>query len=335
MSSLLFRSLFVSDIDMKTVLFTAPYMIPFLDRFRPLFEKYDLELIVPNVRERMEEADLLKYAGRFDGAICGDDRYTARVIEACAPRLKVISKWGTGVDSIDAEACSRFGIKLGRTPNAFTIPVADTVLGYLLAFARRQPWMDREMKAGNWEKLPGKSLSECTLGVIGVGAIGKAVTRRARAFGMQVLGNDIVEIDHVFIAETGIEMTALKDLLARSDFVSLNCDLNPTSQHLMNAATLALMKPTGILINTARGPIVEEGALVKALQAGRIGGAALDVFEFEPLPADSPLLTMDNVVLAPHNANSSPAAWERVHWNTIKNLLDGLGIDSSELKNGR
>jgi D-3-phosphoglycerate dehydrogenase / 2-oxoglutarate reductase len=335
MSSLLFRSLFVSDIDMKTVLFTAPYMIPFLDRFRPLFEKYDLELIVPNVRERMEEADLLKYAGRFDGAICGDDRYTARVIEACAPRLKVISKWGTGVDSIDAEACSRFGIKLGRTPNAFTIPVADTVLGYLLAFARRQPWMDREMKAGNWEKLPGKSLSECTLGVIGVGAIGKAVTRRARAFGMQVLGNDIVEIDHVFIAETGIEMTALKDLLARSDFVSLNCDLNPTSQHLMNAATLALMKPTGILINTARGPIVEEGALVKALQAGRIGGAALDVFEFEPLPADSPLLTMDNVMLAPHNANSSPDAWERVHWNTIKNLLDGLGIDSSELKNGR
>jgi len=335
MSSLLFRSLFVSDIDMKTVLFTAPYMIPFLDRFRPLFEKYDLELIVPNVRERMEEADLLKYAGRFDGAICGDDRYTARVIEACAPRLKVISKWGTGVDSIDAEACSRFGIKLGRTPNAFTIPVADTVLGYLLAFARRQPWMDREMKAGNWEKLPGKSLSECTLGVIGVGAIGKAVTRRARAFGVQVLGNDIVEIDHVFIAETGIEMTALKDLLARSDFVSLNCDLNPTSQHLMNAATLALMKPTGILINTARGPIVEERALVKALQAGRIGGAALDVFEFEPLPADSPLLTMDNVMLAPHNANSSPAAWERVHWNTIKNLLDGLGIDSSELKNGR
>jgi D-3-phosphoglycerate dehydrogenase len=320
---------------MKTVLFTAPYMIPFLDRFRPLFEKYDLELIVPNVRERMEEADLLKYAGRFDGAICGDDRYTARVIEACAPRLKVISKWGTGVDSIDAEACSRFGIKLGRTPNAFTIPVADTVLGYLLAFARRQPWMDREMKAGNWEKLPGKSLSECTLGVIGVGAIGKAVTRRARAFGMQVLGNDIVEIDHVFIAETGIEMTALKDLLARSDFVSLNCDLNPTSQHLMNAATLALMKPTGILINTARGPIVEERALVKALQAGRIGGAALDVFEVEPLPADNPLLKMGNVMLAPHNANSSPAAWERVHWNTIKNLLDGLGIDSSELKNGR
>jgi len=317
---------------MKTVLLTAPYMLPFVERFRPLFEKYDLELIVPNVRERMEEADLLKYAGQFDGAICGDDRYTARVIEACAPRLKVISKWGTGVDSIDAEACSRFGIKLGRTPNAFTIPVADTVLGYLLAFVRRLPWMDRAMKAGNWEKLPGKSLCECTLGVIGVGAIGKAVTRRARAFGMQVLGNDIVEIDHVFIVETGIEMTSLKDLLSRSNFVSLNCDLNPTSHHLMNADTLALMKSTGVLINTARGPIVEEQALVEALQAGRIGGAALDVFEVEPLPADSPLLKMDKVMLAPHNANSSPAAWERVHLNTIKNLLDGLGIPAEGLQ---
>ena len=176
----------------------------------------------------MEEEDLLKYAGQFDGAICGDDRYTLRVIEACAPRLKIISKWGTGIDSIDAEACSRYGIKIGRTPNAFTTPVADTVLGYMLAFVRRLPWMDRAMKSGVWDKIPGKALSECTLGVVGVGTIGKVVTRRARAFGMQVLGNDIVEIDHVFITETGIEMTALEDLLSRSDFVSINCDLNPT-----------------------------------------------------------------------------------------------------------
>ena len=129
---------------MPTVLFTAPYMIPFLDRFRPVLEKYGIDLIVPDeVQERMEEGDLLKYAGQFDGAICGDDRYTERVIEACAPRLKVISKWGTGIDSIDAEACSRHGIKIGRTPNAFTTPVADTVLGYMLAFARRHPGWTR------------------------------------------------------------------------------------------------------------------------------------------------------------------------------------------------
>jgi D-3-phosphoglycerate dehydrogenase / 2-oxoglutarate reductase len=315
----------------KHILFTAPYMIPFVDRFRPVFEKYGLELIVPDVRERMEEADLLQYAGQFDGAICGDDRYTARVLAACAPRLKVISKWGTGIDSIDAEACSRHAIKIGRTLNAFTTPVADTVLGYMLAFARRHPWMDREMKLGKWEKIPGKALSECTLGVVGLGNIGKAVTRRAKAFGMKVYGTDIVEIDHVFISETGIHLTDLHALLSNSDFVSIHCDLNPTSQHLINADTLAWMKPTTVLINTARGPIVDEKSLIAALQAGRLAGAALDVFEVEPLPVESPLMSMENVLLAPHNSNSSPTAWERVHWNTIKNLLDGLGIDSAGL----
>ncbi|HNQ94468.1 MAG: phosphoglycerate dehydrogenase [Anaerolineales bacterium] len=309
-----------------TVLFTAPYMIPFVERFKPVFDKYNIELIVPDVRERMEEEDLLKYAGQFDGAICGDDRYTARVIEACAPRLKVISKWGTGIDSLDASACSRHSVSIGRTPNAFTTPVADTVLGYMLAFARRQPWMDAEMKRGKWEKISGKSLSECTLGVVGVGNIGKAVTRRAKAFGMKVYGNDIVDIDHVFVSETGIEMTSLHFLLSNSDFVSINCDLNPTSRHLMNADTFALMKPTAVLINAARGPIVDEKALIEALQSKRLAGAALDVFEVEPLPLDSPLMKMDNVMLAPHNSNSSPAAWERVHWNTIKNLVEGLGI---------
>jgi D-3-phosphoglycerate dehydrogenase / 2-oxoglutarate reductase len=310
-----------------TVLLTAPYMIPFVDRFRSIFDQYDIDLIVPDVHERMEEADLLDYAGQFDGAVCGDDRFTLRVLDACAPRLKVISKWGTGVDSIDAEACSRYGIKLCRTTNAFTLPVADSVLSYILAFARRQPWMDREMKSGKWEKIPGKALSECTLGVIGLGNIGKAVTRRARAFGMKVYGTDIVDIDHVFVAETGIEMTTLEALLSHSDFVSVNCDLNPTSYHLINSDSLALMKPNAVLINTARGPIVEERALIEALQVKRLAGAALDVFEHEPLPADSPLLKMDNVMLAPHNSNSSPAAWERVHWNTIRNLLDGLGVE--------
>ena len=311
---------------MPTVLMTAPYMIPLLDRFRPIFEKHGIELIVPQVRERMEEADLLKYAGQFDGAICGDDRYTARVLDACAPRLKIISKWGTGIDSIDSAAASRLTIKVGRTPNAFTTPVADTVLAYLLAFVRRQPWMDAAMKRGQWEKIPGRALSECTLGVIGVGNIGKAVARRARAFGMKVLGADIVDIDHVFLSESGIHMTSLDALLSDSDFVSVNCDLNPTSHHLIDAQTLARMKPSAVLINTARGPIVDEPALVAALQSGQIAGAALDVFEHEPLPLDSPLLKMDNVMLAPHNANSSPAAWERVHWNTIRNLLEGLGM---------
>jgi D-3-phosphoglycerate dehydrogenase len=164
-----------------------------------------------------------------------------------------------------------------------------------------------------------------------VGTIGKAVIHRARAFGMKFLGNDIIEIDHVFLAENGVRMTSLDSLLSNSDFVSLNCDLNPTSFHLINARTLSLMRPTTVLINTARGSVVDETALVAALQAGTIGGAALDVFEVEPLPAESPLRKMDIVLLAPHNANSSPVAWERVHWNTIHNLLSGLGIPDTNL----
>ncbi len=268
----------------------------------------------------------MKYAGQYDGTICGDDRYTSQVLQACAPRLKVIAKWGTGIDSIDQLEAKRLGISVRNTPNAFTLPVADTVMGYLLAFARCQPWMDRALKAGHWEKIPGVSLSECTLGVIGVGNCGKAILRRARGFGMKLLGNDIIPIAPDFILENGVEMTSLDDLLARSDFVSLNCDLNPTSFHLMNEKTLSLMKPGAVLVNASRGAVIDEPALIRALQSKTIAGAALDVFEKEPLPSDSPLLEMDHVLLAPHNANSSPAAWERVHQNTLSNLMGGLGL---------
>lgn len=317
---------------MYTILLTAPYMVPLYERFLPVFKHYGLEVIVVPVKERLDEEQLLSYAGTFDGALAGDDQYTARVLEACAPRLKVISKWGTGIDSIDQQACTRLGIKIGRTPNAFTLPVSDSVMGYVLAFARRQPWMDRDIKAGVWHKLPGRSLSETTLGVVGLGNIGKAVIRRACPFGMRLLGVDIIEIAPDFLVENGVEMTSLEDLLARADFVSLNCDLNPTSYHLMDARTLTLMKPTAVLINTARGPVVDEPALIAALQSQSIAGAALDVYEHEPLPPESPLRQMENVMLAPHNSNSSPAAWERVHWNTLRNLLEGLGLDASSLE---
>ena len=317
---------------MTTILLSAPYMLTFLDRFKPILESYGLDLITPIVNERMEEKELLELAGKFDGVICGDDRFTERVLEASLPRLKVISKWGTGVDSIDGDACKRFGIQLTRTQNAFTLPVSDSVLGYMLAFARKQPWMDMDMKTGRWKKILGRSLSECSLGVIGVGNIGKAVIHRANAFNMNIFGNDIIEIDPLFLADHRVSMISLEKLVSESDFISVNCDLNPTSIHLINNQILSLVKPDAILINTARGPIVDESALVQALQSGLLAGAALDVFEQEPLPENSPLKTMENVMLAPHNSNSSPTAWEKVHFNTIRNLLEGLGISSEGLQ---
>jgi D-3-phosphoglycerate dehydrogenase len=316
---------------MPTILLSAPYMQAIAGRFQPVFDHYGIEVIFPEVHERMEEEQLLLYAGKIDGTICGDDRYSARVLACFAPRLKVISKWGTGIDSIDRAAALQMGIQVRNTPNAFTLPVADSVMGYLLAFARTQPWMTEQMRRGIWDKIPGRSLSECTLGVIGVGNIGKAVIRRARGFGMKLLGNDIQPIAPDFLVEHGLEMTTLEDLMRRADFVSVNCDLNPSSYHIINAQSLAWMRPSAVLINTARGPLVDEPALVDALHSGQIAGAALDVFEQEPLPLDSPLLRMENVMLAPHNANSSPSAWERVHWNTLRNLVDGLGLDPSDL----
>ncbi|MBX0331025.1 phosphoglycerate dehydrogenase [Oscillochloris sp. ZM17-4] len=312
------------------VLISAPYMQPAIDRFRPIFAERGIELLVPPVSERLEEQDLLRWVGDIDGAICGDDRFTERVLRA-APRLRVIAKWGTGIDSIDRDACARLGIALCNTPNAFSEPVADTVLGYMLCFARKLPWMDRLMRDGSWGKIPSVSLRECTLGIVGVGNVGGAVARRAAGFGMRIVGCDPVPPPAELRDSVGMTMADLPTLLREADFVSINCDLNPSSRHLMSAAAFAQMRPGAVLINTARGPIVDEPALVAALQAGQIGGAALDVFEDEPLPADSPLRGMDNVLLAPHNSNSSPLAWERVHMNTIRNLLNVLTPDRSEL----
>ena len=317
---------------MPTVLISAPYMLPFMHRFTPILESFGLTVVIPPVDERLKAEDILRYAGKFEGTICGDDRYTAEVIEACSPQLKVLSKWGTGIDSLDQDVAERFGVKIYRTPNAFTVPVSESVMGSMLSFARNLPWMDKAMKSGEWKKIPGHTLSESVLGVIGVGNIGQAVIRRARPFGMKILGNDIVPIEPDFIIEQGVEMTSLGDLLIRADYISLNTSLTPSSYHLINAETLRLVKKNAVLINTSRGPVVHEEALIAALQEGRLRGAALDVFEEEPLPKDSPLMEMENVMLSPHNTNSSPFFWERIHWNSIRNLLLGLDIPVGDIE---
>lgn len=305
------------------VLISAPYMLPVIDEFAAEFSRNDIRIIKANVEERLEEHQLIPLLADIDGVICGDDRYTARAIHA-APRLKVIVKWGTGIDSIDSVEAARRGIRVCRTPNAFSDPVADSVLGYILCFARRLPHMDRMMKAGIWDKIPGRALNESTLGVIGVGDVGSAILRRANGFGMKLIGSDIREIDANKLMELGVRMVPLEELLRSADFISVNCDLNPDSRHLLSAREFALMKRTAVVINAARGPIIDEIALIEALKTGEISGAAMDVFENEPLPGDSPLCGMENVMLAPHNSNSSPTAWARVHRNSIDELVAGL-----------
>ena len=305
------------------VMVSAPYMIPEIDRFRDWFTEHDIEIEIPNVVERMEEKDLLPIIERYDGVICGDDRFTENVYKA-AKKLKVVSKWGTGIDSINKDIAEKYGVMVGNTPDAFSHPVSDSVLGFMLAFSRNIIGSDRLMKNGEWEKIKGKTLGEQTLGIIGCGNVGSRVAKKANAFGMKIYACDIRELPKPILEQYNIEQVDLDTLLRESDFVSTNCDLNNSSYHILSDDAFKKMKSTAVVINTARGPVVDEQALIRALEAGEIRGCGLDVFEFEPLPIDSPLRKMDNVILSSHNTNSSPRYWEYVHENTLENLLIGL-----------
>lgn len=279
--------------------------------------------MLPPKGRPITEDMLLELVRDADGIIAGDEPFTGRVLKI-ALRLRVISRWGTGLDNIDLETCQELGIAVKNIPGVFTEPVADLVMAFMLAFARQIPRADRQVRAGRWTTVPARTLQECTLGVIGVGTIGKSVIRKAAGFNMTLLGYDIKSIPMEFINQTGLRAISKDDLLRRSDFVSLNCDLNPTSYHLIGDAELVKMKPEAVLINTSRGGVVDEEALAQALRDGGIAGAGLDVFEHEPLWADSSLREMDNVLLSPHNGHSSPMTRENAHQRAIENLLAGL-----------
>lgn len=305
------------------VMVSAPYMQLEIDRFREWFREHDIEIDVPPVKERLEEEDLLAVIEKYDGVICGDDRFTENVYKA-AKKLKVISKWGTGIDSVHKEIAEKYGIVVCNTPDAFSHPVSDTVLGFMLSFSRSIIASDRLMKDGQWEKIPGKTLGEQVLGIIGCGNIGTRVAKKASAFGMKILAYDIKEIPKPIAEQYQIAQVSLDEVLEQADFVSTNCDLNESSYHILSTNEFKKMKNSAIVINTARGGVVDEAALIKALQEKEIAGCGLDVFEYEPLPIDSPLRHMDNVILSSHNSNSSPEYWGKVHKNTLNNLYQVL-----------
>jgi len=305
------------------VLVSAPYLQSSIDRFKNILVNNNIEIILVSVKEHLSENELLPIIENIDGVICGDDYFTEEVIKR-AKKLRVISKWGTGIDTIDQDACKKYGIKLYNTPNAFTEPVSDTVIGFILCYARNIILSDQEIKKGKWNKVLGFALHEKILGIIGVGNIGKAVVKKAKNFGIKILGNDIKQIPEEFISETGIIMVEKGILYKNSDIISINCDLNETSYHLINMNSFNLMKKKPFIINTARGSIINEKDLILALENGLIAGAALDVFENEPIEKNNPLLKFKNVILSPHNSNSSMIAWEKVHKTTISNLIKGL-----------
>jgi len=308
---------------MFKVLISAPYLQNEIHQFKDELISNNIDYTVYPVKERMEENELLEVISKYDGIICGDDKITKTVIDK-AKNLKVIVKWGTGIDSIDKEYANSKKIPVYNTLGAFTEPVSDSVLALILVFSRKLFQSDKIMKENGWDKAFGICLNEQSLGIIGVGRIGIAVARKAKAFGIKVYGTDIKEISKDITDELNIEMVSLDKLLQKSDFVTINCDLNETSFHLIDKETLLKMRDSAIVINTARGPIIDELELVKALENKRIAGAGLDVFEEEPLSTNSALRKMDNCILSSHNVNASPYYWGKVHRNSIDMLYKGL-----------
>ncbi|MEX0715188.1 MAG: phosphoglycerate dehydrogenase [Planctomycetaceae bacterium] len=230
--------------------------------------------------------------------IAGSEPYPRRVIESL-PELRAICRAGVGFDAVDLEACEDACVIVATTPGVNHHAVAEHALAMLLAVARGFPELDRHVRAGDWKRPFHPRVMGSTLGIVGLGRIGQAVATRAVGLGMKVLVCEPAPNEE-FVRQWNLELTELDDLLARSDFVSLHLPMSAENHHLMNAARFARMKRGAVLINTARGPLVDERALVAALQAGHLGGAGLDVFEIEPLPLDSPLLECERVLLAPH-----------------------------------
>jgi D-3-phosphoglycerate dehydrogenase len=294
-----------------------------LELHRGPLDARGFELLVPPVSQQLTEPELLDLIPGVDGMIAGDDHVTRAVLER-GDRLRIVSKWGVGTDAIDLIAAAELGIRVTNTPGMFGDEVADVAIGYLIMLARQLHRIDTAVRAGEWAKPPGTSLSSRTIGVIGLGHIGRAVARRALAMNMRVLGFEIDPPNRQSAAELGVEVMDLEPMLAESQVVSLNAPLTPATHHLLDAATLAMLPHGAWVDNTARGGLIDEAALVEALHRGQVGAAALDVFEVEPLPASSPLRSFDQVILGSHNASNTLEAGHRTSVLAIDNLIRGL-----------
>ena len=312
---------------MTRVLIACRQMQDCFDSFSSRFDDLGIEYVLPPVVQQMSEDDLLPVISEFDGMIAGDDHLSERVLER-AERLRIISKWGIGTDSIDLVAAERHGIRVTNTPAVFGDDVADVAAGYLVMLARGLHLIDRSVREGGWLKPRGIALAGMALGIFGLGSIGRSVGRRGQGFGMRLVGFDPDPQSLALAAEAGIEtMQSPKALFEAADFLVLCAPATDETRHVINGSSLAQMRDGSFLINVSRGTLVDEEALVEALQSGRLAGAALDVFEHEPLPATSLLRGFQSCVLGSHNASNTRQGVLRASERAVENLLRGLAGD--------
>jgi glyoxylate reductase len=257
------------------------------------------------------------------------DRVDDELLDAAGPNLRVVSNYAVGYDNIDVAACGRRAIAVGNTPGVLTETTADLAWALLMAAARRLPEGDRYVRAGQWLTwgpllLLGPDVHGATIGIVGFGRIGQALARRAQGFGMEILYHDMSRLPDDVTAPLGATYVPWDELLARSDFVSVHVNLTPETRHLINATTLAAMKPSAVLVNTSRGPVIDQKALAAALRDGTIWAAALDVTDPEPIPMDDPLVGLDNCLIVPHIASASRATRAKMAEMAAANLLAGV-----------
>ena len=274
--------------------------------------------------------ELLRLVAGCDGILTLlTDRVDDALLEAAGPALRVVSNYAVGFDNVDVAACTRRGIPVGNTPGVLTETTADLAWALIMAAARRVAEGDRYVRAGRWrtwgpQLLLGTDVHGSTLGIVGFGRIGQAVARRATGFAMTVLYWDRTPVAAEVEASLGARYAGLDELLARSDVVTLHVSLNDETRQLIDAAALTRMKPSAVLVNTARGPVVDQPALAAALRDGVIAAAALDVTDPEPMAPDDPLLALDNCLVVPHIASASHATRGRMAEMAAANLLAGL-----------
>lgn len=309
------------------VLVSCPNMLHRIGIYLPVMERAELEVDAPPVEQQLDESQLLEIIDRYDGVIAGDDAFTADVIAAGSRgRLRAISKWGVGTDNIDLEAAKRHAVTVTNTPGVFGEEVADVIVGYMVMLARQLHRIDSAVRSGRWMKPFGTSLKGRTLGIVGLGSIGSALVPRGVAMGMTVVGTDPLAEAQQAARRQGAEVQPLDEVVASADFLALCCPLTDSNHHLLDSARLGAMKAGAYFINTSRGPLVDQAALTERLANGHLGGAALDVFEEEPLPPDDPIRSFDHVILGSHNSSNTAEAVDRVSRLAIENLLEALGL---------
>lgn len=288
-----------------------------------MLEQAGLEVVRNETGSILDREGMKALLADCDGVIVGVDPMDAEVI-AAAPRLKAIAKYGVGVDNIDLPAAEARGIKVSRTVGANSEAVADYAMALILAVARKTVMIDAHCRQGDWKKITTRDVSGSTIGILGLGAIGKNVARRAQGFGMKVLAYDPYW-DGDYADAHGITRATPEEIYTQADIISLHLPLTPETKNCIGAAELATMKPNVILVNTARGGLIDETALLDALESGRIYGAGIDAFSEEP-PKDPRWFQLENVVLGSHCAASTAGASENMGRMATENLIRDLGL---------